>query len=659
MSIDGNTLREVAIKVSQYFLDFLESDFKRQQAPRRRIILQTESGFRAGMKVAAYPGLQHNIWQILEKRNDSDLTLKFQPRNYTRPISATLKSIIREQILVIADDSPSVVLAQVVSHAQTTRGEAVENPEAWVEGVRATLAREVATQIVRPLLAMLDGPLSQQAYSVRDSIFSAESELIELVVAKLDRILPDVLSHYLATGNSEQFIAAAGKMMTLEETRAALGGYFESFIASDAYLEFRDLETYATTGENLQLYLYIGALRFGNLAYPLFYVPVEVTRIAGGEGFILNLVKHVYANSRAINFVLQELGQLQRREWLSPIKERITYLQSEQSIADVVRPLFRQVATAMDLAGQVDIETGKVTEASTTSVTLSTALHLTVFDRSDEALLNDYEEMIAQARKNEPGVMELFEGMVRGILVENPKSIHQAVEAEWDALPLVDRVVIDSPVPLNEEQIKILSAIRNPEGKIIVVEGPPGTGKSHTITAIAADCAFRGRSCLVLSDKTEALNVVQGKLSDAMNQVRHAKDFPNPILRMGQDQANFKRLTSSQTLTQVSAYVRAAKANQPKIRGELSDTREMLKGHIKKTIETLGQLPLTEIQRVHTHENALVELAVHLIPELQEISDTTLLPLLREATDVDADVNRHRQMTPNRRQIDPLGASTG
>jgi hypothetical protein len=38
-------------------------------------------------------------------------------------------------------------------------------------------------------------------------------------------------------------------------------------------------------------------------------------------------------------------------------------------------------------------------------------------------------------------------------------------------MPLVDRVVIDAPVPLNEEQVKILSAIRNPTAKIIVVEG--------------------------------------------------------------------------------------------------------------------------------------------------------------------------------------------
>ncbi len=638
MGIDGNTLRELAIKVSQYFLDFLESDFKRQQAPRRRIILQTETGFRSGMKVAAYPGLQHNIWQILEKRSDGELALKFQPRIYTRPISPTLRGIIREQVQVIAEESIGVVRAEVLAQAQATRGKAVENPEEWVDSVRAVLAGEAGTQIVRPLLAMLDGPLSQQAYSVHDSIFSAETELIELVVAKLDRVIPDVLSRYLATGDTAEFVTAAASMLTVEDTRVALTAYFENFIAADAFLEFRDLETYAVTGENLQLYLYIGALKYGNLSYPLFYVPIDVRRVPDGGGFVFSLVNHLYANTRAINFVLQELGQRQKREWLSPIKERITYLSPEQSLADVARPLFRQIAIALDLGGQIELEPGKVLEASNTNVLLSTVLHLAVFDRSDEALLNDYEEMIAQARKNEPGVVGLFEGIVQGVLLDNPKSIHEMVEAEWDALPLVERVVIDSPVPLNEEQIKILSAIRNPQGKIIVVEGPPGTGKSHTITAIAADCALRGRSCLILSDKTEALNVVQNKLSDAMSQVRHDKDFPNPILRLGQDQANFKRLTSSSTLTQVSAYVKANKANQPKLQGELTDTREKLKGQINETVETLGQLSLAEVARVYAGETRLAALAVHLIPELQSVKDAALLPLLDRAASSDAEL---------------------
>jgi hypothetical protein len=129
MSIAGETLREIAIKVSQYFLDFLESDFKRQQAPRRRVVLQTEAGFRSAMRVAAYPGLQHNIWQILGKKSGDPLALKFQPKIYSRPISLTLKGIIREQIQVIAETELTTTRGTVLECARTTRSIAIENPE--------------------------------------------------------------------------------------------------------------------------------------------------------------------------------------------------------------------------------------------------------------------------------------------------------------------------------------------------------------------------------------------------------------------------------------------------------------------------------------------------------------------------------------------------
>ena len=633
MPIDGNTLRELAIKVSQYFLDFLESDFKRQQAPRRRIVLQTETGFRAGMKVAAYPGLQHNLWQLLEKKTEGELHLKFQPRTYTRPITATLRGIIREQINAVGEDVIALVRAEVISQASTTRGKAIENPEEWVDEIRTMLAAEIGTQIVRPLLALLDGPLSHQAYSVQDSIFSAEGELIDVVAAKVDSVLPDVLSKYLATGDATDFHSALNDLLTLDATRQSLITYFESFIASDAFLEFRDLETYAATGENLQLYLYLGVLKYSSLSFPLFYLPIDVQRLVDGAGFSFQIQNHLYANKRAIDFVLQELGERQKRQWLSPISERISYLTPEQSIAQVAAPLFRKIANAMDLGGKVELERGGVKEAGNTSVLLSTAMHFAVSDRADEALLNDYEEMIEQARTNAPGVVELFEGIVGGVLMDNPISIDQAVEKDWDGLPLVDRVVIDSPVPLNEEQIKILSAIRNPIGKIVVVEGPPGTGKSHTITAIAADCALNGRSCLILSDKTEALDVVQNKLADAMNQVRHDSNFPNPILRLGRDQANFKRLTSTQALTQVSAYVKATKANQPRIEAELAERRDQLKRDINATVETLGHLTVSQISEVYACEDELAAIAPTVAAELRGLSDPALMDLVTRAAD--------------------------
>ena len=74
-----------------------------------------------------------------------------------------------------------------------------------------------------------------------------------------------------------------------------------------------------------------------------------------------------------------------------------------------------------------------------------------------------------------------------------------------------ERLVFDSPLTLVEEQRKILSAIKHPDARFIAVEGPPGTGKSHTIIS-RIDLILSGKSLLVLSDKKEALDVVEDKL---------------------------------------------------------------------------------------------------------------------------------------------------
>lgn len=52
-------------------------------------------------------------------------------------------------------------------------------------------------------------------------------------------------------------------------------------------------------------------------------------------------------------------------------------------------------------------------------------------------------------------------------------------------------------------------------GKSLVVEGPPGTGKSQTITNIVAACLHAGKSVLFVAEKLAALQVVKSRLEMA------------------------------------------------------------------------------------------------------------------------------------------------
>ncbi len=86
------------------------------------------------------------------------------------------------------------------------------------------------------------------------------------------------------------------------------------------------------------------------------------------------------------------------------------------------------------------------------------------------------------------------------------------------------------PLPLNEPQKRILLAAENPTNRFIVVDGPPGTGKSHTITALIYQATLMGKSVLVTSHKQQALDVIDNALIEQFRSV-HPRAKP-PILRM-------------------------------------------------------------------------------------------------------------------------------
>lgn len=635
--MNPNILSDLSIKISQYFLEFLESDFKRQQAPRRRVILQTDNGFKSGMRLAPYNELQKTVWALLNAPINEESSFVFKPKTYNKQLSNALRLVIKEQVETISQASVDAVKAELINQAKSTLGESLRAPEEWIESLQLVLMSEISTQIVRPILSLVDDALSKQAYSQVDSIFNAEIDLVNRLSQPLDEVLTEILARYSATQNNEELKKVADERLNLEFIKKSLIDYFEIFASADAFLEFRDIETYATTAEGIQLYLYIGTIKYGSTTYPMFYVPIECAYDESVGGFKVSISNHVFANKRAFDFILQELGERQSKQWISPIKERITYVAAEDSIKKILAPLAQQIQKAFGLLEPFEFSDGPIQQIGDTSVVLNNALHICAFEKSDEALLNDYEEMISQARNNEQGVISLFEGIVGGVLLTNPSSIESAIDKEWDGLSVDQRVVPDSPIPLNEEQVKIINAIGHPEGKFIVVEGPPGTGKSHTIVAIAADCAFKNRSCLILSDKKEALEVVQKKLSKTMNDVRGDEDFPNPLLRLGTEQANFRKLTSQQVFTQVQAHAKANQASQSKVSAERDSKRNLLKNHIAQTIDIFSKVRTVDIadaQRLVIQLNALSGHEISLfLEELLEANPNIQLDGFEENSD--------------------------
>ena len=87
----------------------------------------------------------------------------------------------------------------------------------------------------------------------------------------------------------------------------------------------------------------------------------------------------------------------------------------------------------------------------------------------------------------------------------------------WDAQPMVLGETVpedDVLLPLSADASQLYAIRAAGNGESFVLHGPPGTGKSQTITALIANSLAQGQSVLFVAEKMAALEVVQKRLSD-------------------------------------------------------------------------------------------------------------------------------------------------
>ncbi len=182
--------------------------------------------------------------------------------------------------------------------------------------------------------------------------------------------------------------------------------------------------------------------------------------------------------------------------------------------AELQAELREKARTVLDPACQEFTERwlGAATGGDGAHVEFAPALVLRT--RGSAPLLNFYDAMKADVadldRAVPVGLAQLVEG------VSSEERIRQlAVDGAMSPLELLDEAYY--VLPSNVEQRDILAHMGADSG--VVVEGPPGTGKTHTIANLLAALLAKGQRVLVVSEKAQALAVLEDKLPPEVRQL--------------------------------------------------------------------------------------------------------------------------------------------
>lgn len=228
------------------------------------------------------------------------------------------------------------------------------------------------------------------------------------------------------------------------------------------------------------LYLAFGLLRWYETSRsvkpryaPIVLLPVELVRKGGSQGYVIRLRDdEPQMNITMLEKLKQDFGIVVNG--LDPLP------QDERGID--IRLVFTTLRKAVMNQHQWDV--------------LESA-YLGIFSFTQFVMWNDIRNRSQDLAKN-----KIVQSLIDGRLL-------------WDAVPMelgasVPDADVLLPVPVDASQLYAVDAAA--KGESFVLHGPPGTGKSQTITAMIANALAQGKSVLFIAEKMAALEVVQKRL---------------------------------------------------------------------------------------------------------------------------------------------------
>ena len=612
--------KEFVTEVAKYFMAFLETDFKKRSQPKRNLTTRVNKGVSTGLYLDKYESLYRELYKNFIGGFSKE-TIEIKLGQHTTKISDRLVSLLEQRIDQLSEDEVKSVVAEISKEINQLRLDNQKDYDNYFETSIEVIRAKFASTIVAKLLNDIEKSLEAAGWSAESGLFQLETDATARIYALAEDSIANILEEFFAEANKDYVLSnALNSLFDIETVRSALKEFFRDFSAKDAYADILQLNRNKDMLDKTELYAYFGEIGIDNNSFPLFYTPISVEQ--EDSKISMTFENRVFVNIKAIEFVVQQNNtSTSSTESVAGNFERIIYFEDKKGLLPALQKTIDSCRDALGLTKPVELKQPTQQIANNMVARVSNRLQLFLFDKSDESLINDYEEII----DNQSELTEAFAELIESFVTEQPANVIEDVALEWEEKTIQDKLIVDSPIALNEEQKQVLLALQKPDCKVAILEGPPGTGKSHTITAIVCKALLEGQSVLVLSDKEEALDVVQDKISTTLSTIRHDKDFQNPILRLGKSSSGLAKVIEGHSLERVREHMRAYRSRQSEFENEETVVKESAKAELEYTISTGEKLNLDAIRETLLAQEKYGDITwldnVNIVPQAPEDSD--------------------------------------
>lgn len=599
-------------EVARYFMDFLETDFHKRRNPKRSVHLHDNSNLLVGINLAKYPSFASVAWKALGQGfANSPIVARGSHRT---PLPDHLIDATRLRAKALYQQDADKIFSMAGKAILDALQEAGKDYEKAVSESLKGVTEVIRARVANPLI--LDSRSSFERLGLGDeaSIAMLAEELCSVLTSLVESAIAGIVRSHIS-GEEIDVLEQMRNAFDARESMSCILTYFEGLQVADLYTEILEMERNRNILDKHDFYLYFCDITYNGAKYPVFYIPFVLVK-RNGE-LSLEFDAQVYLNKKALEFISQEYNREEDKKGsLRSTGERIIYLAScGAGFRDLAHGIINELIDFFGLDKEINLSDPHPQTAKSPKVRVSNSCHVALFEKADEALVNDYEEILNLLAEGGGILAGAFEKLIGDSIHNNPVFINMEVEDDWDAKNASEKLVFRSPIPLNSEQLQILAALKKDNCRYVTVEGPPGTGKSHTITAVVFDAIMNDQSVLVLSDKKEALDVVEDKITETLNKVRLDRNFQNPILRLGRAGAVFTNAAMDAIRTQF----RATRNEKPVIEKNIDS---LTNGLITKLTAEIRACSSVTLQDIFEHSRLEAKLSkLGLLEHMGEIAD--------------------------------------